>query len=257
MSERLNDFRILRSDRILNKDKQRYSSLFLYRAVKRYSFHKIKRWRATVPCSELVDCSGWLQGWRALEVAQLWAWWDCGEQSLPLWAPLGSEQKSGRMINNLIISCAYQPQSQLPLKRKGHFLLFMLAYPWYQTLTILANVLCQGSECGAALFMCRLVSVLVVVPVTKHAGGKHWALFLTQPVALNILRSKGSPESSPSILVSEWQVAMQATNAEFTRLSLAASDSGGEKLQQRGRIWLSSCTVSDYDRRNYTKYNVV
>lgn len=60
----------------------------------------------------------------------------------------------------------------------------------------------------------------------KHAGTEE----LTQPVALNILRSNGSPESSPSILVSEWQVAMQATNDELTILSTAALDSGGEKL---------------------------
>lgn len=78
--------------------------------------------------------------------------------------------------------------------------------------------------------MCRLVSVPPVLFPTKHAACEQLPLLLTQPVALNILRSKGSPESLPSILVSEWQVAMQATNAELTRLSLAASDSGGEKL---------------------------
>ncbi|KAG7227156.1 hypothetical protein INR49_013954 [Caranx melampygus] len=55
---------------------------------------------------------------------------------------------------------------------------------------------------------------------------------LLQPVALNILRSKGSPDSSPSILVSEWQDAMQATKAELTRLSLAASDSGGNNAEE-------------------------
>ena len=70
-----------------------------------------------------------------------------------------------------------------------------------------------------------------LVPVTKQVGCKHGRALLTQPVALNILRSKGSPESSPSILVSEWQVAMQATNALLTRLPLAASASGGEKLE--------------------------
>lgn len=55
----------------------------------------------------------------------------------------------------------------------------------------------------------------------------------TQPVALNILRSRGSPESSPSILVSEWQVAMQVTNREVVAPSWVTFDSGGEKLQQR------------------------
>lgn len=50
-------------------------------------------WGATLPCSELVDCSDWLQGLHALEVAQLWALWDCGVQSPPLWAPRGSKQK--------------------------------------------------------------------------------------------------------------------------------------------------------------------
>lgn len=54
----------------------------------------------------------------------------------------------------------------------------------------------------------------------------------TQPVAPNILRSRGSPDSSPSILVREWQVAMQATKAEFTRLSQATSVSGGTKLRE-------------------------
>lgn len=49
--------------------------------------------RVTVPCSELVDCSDWLQGRSALEVAQLWALWDCGAQSPSPWAPLGSKQK--------------------------------------------------------------------------------------------------------------------------------------------------------------------
>lgn len=43
---------------------------------------------------------------------------------------------------------------------------------------------------------------------------------LTQPVASNILRSSGSPDSWPSILVREWQVAMQATNWDLTRFSL-------------------------------------
>lgn len=81
-------------------------------------------------------------------------------------------------------------------------------------------------ELGAGDFTYRL-------SVTNHA--KHKSL-LTQPVALNILRSKGSPESSPSILVSEWQVAMQATNVVFTRLSLAASDSGEQKLQRREKV---------------------
>lgn len=55
----------------------------------------------------------------------------------------------------------------------------------------------------------------------------------TQPVALNILRSSGSPESSPSILVSEWQVAMQVTNREVAAPFRVTFDSGGEKLQQR------------------------
>lgn len=43
---------------------------------------------------------------------------------------------------------------------------------------------------------------------------------LTQPVASNILRSSGSPDSWPSILVREWQVAIHATNRDLTRFSL-------------------------------------
>ena len=61
-------------------------------------------------------------------------------------------------------------------------------------------------------------------------------LRLTQPVALNILRSSGSPESSPSSLVREWQQAMPATNAVLTRPSLAGSSSGGEKLEAGEKI---------------------
>lgn len=55
--------------------------------MNKYTDHKLMRWRVTVPCS---DC---LQGCCALEVAQLWALWDCGVQSLPLWALQGPKQK--------------------------------------------------------------------------------------------------------------------------------------------------------------------
>ena len=61
-------------------------------AIEKYTDHKIKAWGVAVPCCELVDCSGWLQGPSALEVAPLWALWGCGVQSLPLWAPLGSNK---------------------------------------------------------------------------------------------------------------------------------------------------------------------
>lgn len=55
-------------------------------------------------------------------------------------------------------------------------------------------------------------------------------MVLTHPVASNIFRSSGSPESTPSILVREWQVAMQATKGERIRLSLQALSSGSWKL---------------------------
>lgn len=114
----------------------------------------------------------------------------------------------------------------------------MLEYPWCRALIILAK---------KNLLLPRRQAWCCIIHERKHTGCKHWKPLLTQPVALNILRSKGSPESSPSILVSEWQVAMQATNAELTILSLAALDSGGEKLWQRERR--SRSTACDCDRR--------
>lgn len=56
---------------------------------------------------------------------------------------------------------------------------------------------------------------------------------LTQPIASNILRSSGSPDSWPSILVREWQVAIQATNWDLTRFSLYAFSSDGWKLKRQ------------------------
>lgn len=103
-------------------------------------------------------------------------------------------------------------------------------------------------ELGAGDFTYRL-------SVTNHA--KHSKSLLTQPVALNILRSKGSPESSPSILVSEWQVAMQATNVVFTRLTLAASDSGEQKLQWREKVWLNDSILCRCERSKSWLYITV
>lgn len=106
------------------------------------------------------------------------------------------------------------------------FLPPLLEDPRCQTLTTVAN-------CAAKAYCC-------IIHDHEQTCCKYWRCLLTQPVALNILRSRGSPESSPSILVSEWQVAMQTTNAEFTKLSSAAFDSGGEKLEQTekmGEMW--------------------
>lgn len=57
---------------------------------------------------------------------------------------------------------------------------------------------------------------------------------LTHPVALNIFRSSGSPDSSPSILVREWQAAMQARNGDSTTHSAPGSSSGWTNLQVTG-----------------------
>lgn len=73
---------------------------------------------------------------------------------------------------------------------------------------------------------------------------------LTQPVASNILRSRGSPESCPSILVREWQVAMQATNWDLTRLSLYAFSSDSRKLQTQYYITLQY-TILHYKSIQY------
>lgn len=53
---------------------------------------------------------------------------------------------------------------------------------------------------------------------------------LTQPVASNILRSRGSPERRPSRVVSEWQAAMAATNGELATWGSRRSSPAGRKL---------------------------
>lgn len=57
-------------------------------AINKYTDHSMMGCRVTVPCSD------WFQGRCAVEDAQPWALWDCGVQSPPLLAPLGSEQTS-------------------------------------------------------------------------------------------------------------------------------------------------------------------
>ena len=52
---------------------------------------------------------------------------------------------------------------------------------------------------------------------------------LTQSVASNIFRSNGSPTSSPSMRVSEWQVAMAAMNGPLGR-GAGGLDDGEEGL---------------------------
>lgn len=66
---------------------------------------------------------------------------------------------------------------------------------------------------------------------------------LTQPIASNIFKSSGSPESTPSILVREWQVAMQAINSDFSKLSLQALFSGERKLKQWSYNILSTIII--------------
>lgn len=56
---------------------------------------------------------------------------------------------------------------------------------------------------------------------------------LTQPVAANIRRSRGSPERRPSRVVSEWQAAMAATNGELARRGSRTSRPIGRKLERK------------------------
>lgn len=74
----------------------------------------------------------------------------------------------------------------------------------------------------------------------QYSGGK---MALTHPIASNIFKSSGSPESTPSIFVREWQVAMQATNSDFSKLSLQAFSSGKRKLKQWSNNILSTIII--------------
>lgn len=62
---------------------------------------------------------------------------------------------------------------------------------------------------------------------------------LTHPVASNILRSRGSPERRPPMVVREWQAAMAATKGEPDRPGARTSRPAGRKLkgeERRGEV---------------------
>lgn len=129
-----------------------------------------------------------------------------------LWSAVSSSVGSSRtwVKNKLALSFTHAGS----LQPTRHFLLVVSTVPD-------SNAFSQEE-----LALPRRRAWLCIIHEQKQVGTEK----LTQPVAPNILRSNGSPESSPSILVSEWQAAMQATNDELTILSTAALVSGGEKL---------------------------
>ena len=70
--------------------------------------------------------------------------------------------------------------------------------------------------------------MIVIIYKTKIKNSE-----FTQSVDLNILRSRGSPVSCPSISVREWQVAMATTSASST-LNFEISGSTLHSLKRKG-----------------------